>query len=105
MAVALFALLGAWQLGRAEQKRSLAADFAGGGPAIEWRQLPPGAPRYQRVQVRGHYDPAHQFLLDNMSHESVAGLQVLTPFLLDDGSAVLVNRGWVPWGATREDSA
>jgi surfeit locus 1 family protein len=101
-AVALFASLGLWQLGRAEQKRALAADFAGGGPAVEWRRLPPDAPRYQRVQVRGHYDPAHQFLLDNMSHDSVAGLQVLTPLLLDDGSAVLVNRGWVPWGPTRE---
>ncbi len=105
VAVALFASLGLWQLGRAEQKRSLAADFAGGGPAIEWRQLPPDAPRYQRVQVRGHYDPAHQFLLDNMSHESVAGLQVLTPLLLDDGSAVLVNRGWVPWGRNARRAA
>ena len=102
VAVALFASLGLWQLGRAEQKRALAADFAGGGPAVDWRQLPADAPRYQRVQVRGHYDPARQFLLDNMSHDSVAGLQVLTPLLLDDGSAVLVNRGWVPWGPTRD---
>ncbi len=102
LAAALFAMLGAWQLGRAGEKRALAADFAGGGPAVEWRQLPPDAPRYQRVTLRGHYDPTHQFLLDNMSHESVAGLQVLTPLLLDDGSAVIVNRGWVPWGATRK---
>lgn len=101
-AVGLFATAGAWQLGRAAQKRAMAADFAGGGPALEWRQLPPDAPRYQRVSIRGHYDPARQFLLDNMSHESVAGLQVLTPLVLDDGSAVLVNRGWLPWGPTRD---
>ena len=102
LAVASFASLGLWQLGRAEQKRALAADFAGGGPAIEWRRLAPDAPRYQRAQVRGRYDASHQFLLDNMSRESVAGLQVLTPLVLDDGSTVLVNRGWVPWGPTRD---
>jgi surfeit locus 1 family protein len=101
VAVALFAAAGSWQLGRAADKRALAADFAGGGPALEWRELPADAPRYQRVTVRGHYDPGRQFLLDNMSHESVAGLQVLTPLVLDDGSAVLVNRGWLPWGPTR----
>jgi surfeit locus 1 family protein len=100
-AVALFAAAGAWQLGRAAQKRALAADFAGGGPALEWRQLPADAPRYQRVTLRGHYDPDRQFLLDTMAHESVAGLQVLTPLVLDDGSAVLVNRGWLPWGPSR----
>jgi len=100
-AVALFATAGSWQLGRAAEKRALAADFAGGGPALEWRRLPADAPRYQRVTLRGHYDTERQFLLDNMSHESVAGLQVLTPLVLDDGSAVLVNRGWLPWGPTR----
>jgi surfeit locus 1 family protein len=99
--VALFTAAGCWQLGRAGEKRALAADFAAGGPALEWRLLPPDAPRYQRVTLRGHYDPDRQFLLDNMAHESVAGLQVLTPLVLDDGSAVLVNRGWLPWGRSR----
>ena len=102
-AMILFAALGVWQLGRADDKRALASDFAGAGPVIEWRRLPADAPRYQRVSVRGHYDSGHQFLLDNRSHDSVAGVEVLTPFVLDDGSAVLVNRGWLPFGATRED--
>lgn len=102
-AAVAFTWLGVWQLERAGGKRSLAADFAGSGPALEWRQLPADAVRYQRVSVRGHYDPAHQFLLDNRSHDSVAGVEVLTPFILDDGSAVIVNRGWLPFGATRQD--
>ena len=102
-AVMLFAALGVWQLGRAGQKRALASDFAASGPAIDWRQLPADAPRYQRVSLRGHYDPDHQFLLDNRSHDSVAGVEVLTPLVLDDGSAVIVNRGWLPFGATRQD--
>jgi surfeit locus 1 family protein len=102
-AVILFAALGIWQLGRADDKRALASDFAAASPAIEWRQLPADPPRYLRVSARGHYDSGHQFLLDNRSHDSVAGVEVLTPFVLDDGNAVLVNRGWLPFGATRED--
>jgi surfeit locus 1 family protein len=102
-AIALFAALGAWQLGRAGEKRALNRDFAAGGPAIDWRQLPADAPRFQHVTLRGHYDPDRQFLLDNRSHESVAGVEVLTPLVLDDGSAVIVNRGWLPYGRTRQD--
>jgi surfeit locus 1 family protein len=102
-AVIVFAALGEWQLGRAGEKRALAGEFAASGPAIEWRRLPPGSPRYQRVSLRGYYDAGHQFLLDNRSRDSVAGVEVLTPLVLDDGSAVLVNRGWLPFGATRQD--
>lgn len=100
-AVVAFAVLGNWQLGRAAEKRALAADFARAGPALE---LPPdGAllPRYQRVQARGRYDAGRQFLLDNRSHAGAAGVEVLTPLLLADGGAVLVNRGWLPFGADR----
>jgi surfeit locus 1 family protein len=77
-------------------------DFNHAGPVS---QLPPAAmptPLYQRVSARGVYDSGHQFLLDNMTHEGQAGMHVLTPLLLPDGSAVLVNRGWVPFGATRD---
>lgn len=103
VAVAGFGILGGWQLSRAEEKRVMARSFTAGGPAIDWPRLPPDAPRFQRVQLRGRYDGARQFLLDNMSHESVAGVQVLTPLVLDNGDAVLVNRGWLPYGPTRQD--
>jgi surfeit locus 1 family protein len=102
-AVVAFGALGNWQLGRAEEKRQLERDFSAGGPAIEYRRLPADAPRFERVRLGGRYDADHQFLLDNRSHESVAGVEVLTPFLLDDGRAVLVNRGWLPYGRTRHD--
>lgn len=101
--IVVFAVLGLWQVGRAEVKQGLTISFDAGGPAIDWKQLPPGAPRYQRVRLGGHYDSAHQFLLDNRSHESVAGVEVLTPFFLDDGTAVIINRGWLPFGPTRQD--
>jgi len=101
-AVFLFVLLGNWQLGRAAERRALDQDFSAAGPALP---LPPAGiavSRYRRVAAHGSYDSAHQFLLDNMSEAGRAGVHVLTPLLLADGSAILVDRGWAPFGATRD---
>ena len=102
-AVPAFALLGRWQLDRADEKRALAAAFASAGPAVELPDDSGSLPRYQRVIARGRYDSRHQFLLDNRVHEGRAGVQVLTPLVLDGGGMVLVNRGWQPFGRTRQD--
>jgi surfeit locus 1 family protein len=59
------------------------------------------AVRYQKVSAIGRYDVEHQFLLDNQILEGKAGYFVLTPFLLDSGGTVLVNRGWVALGKDR----
>ena len=59
--------------------------------------------RYQHVTIRGHYDPSHQVLIDNMpSSAGQAGYRVLTPFVRP-GSAklLLVDRGWLPLGLSR----
>jgi surfeit locus 1 family protein len=101
-AVLLFALLGNWQLGRATAKRLVDEQFSRAETTL---LLPPASiavPRYQRVTASGSYDTDHQFLLDNMSEAGQAGVHVLTPLLLSDGIAVLVDRGWVPFGATRD---
>lgn len=101
-AVLLFVLLGNWQLGRATAKRVIDEQFSRAEAPVP---LPPAAiavPRYQRVTASGSYDADHQFLLDNMSEAGQAGVHVLTPLLLSDGNAVLVDRGWAPFGATRE---
>lgn len=96
--VALFVSLGRWQWHRADEKREIQQAFA---VALTHRQ-PLGSkassalPRYSQVEVLGHYDGAHQFLLDNMIHDGQAGYEVLTPFQLTDGRWLLVNRGWVP---------
>lgn len=100
-AVAAFAALGDWQLGRAAEKRALAADFLRPGPAMELPAAGKALPRYQRITARGSYDGTRQFLLDNRSHAGTAGVEVLTPLLLGDGTAVLVNRGWLPFGMDR----
>lgn len=98
----LLALLGFWQLDRAEQKRQLVESFDSGtetvvleGTSVAERIAE--LPRYQRVEFEGHYESGRQFLLDNMTHDGAAGYQVLTPFAVGKGSIrVLVNRGWIP---------
>lgn len=102
-AVVVFALLGRWQLGRADEKRELVAAFEAAGPAVELPDDSQALPRYQHVIARGRYDTGHQFMLDNRVHEGRAGVQVLTPLILDGGGTVLVNRGWLPFGRTRQD--
>ena len=100
--------LGLWQLDRANTKKAWETAY------LSRRALPPvalaGAPtgakdrRYLGVQARGHYDQAHQYLLDNQVHHGQAGYLVLTPFLMEqDQRAILVARGWVPLGNTRAD--
>ena len=54
------------------------------------------------VVVRGHYDAAQQFFLDNQQHQGQPGLHVITPLQIEGSQVrVLVNRGWVGWGASR----
>jgi surfeit locus 1 family protein len=107
LALAAFISLGTWQLGRAGEKRALADSFAAGSrdtvdaTALGFAELP----RYQQVRVRGSYDSSRQILLDNMpSAAGRAGYRVLTPLERADGRGwVLVDRGWVPLGATRAE--
>lgn len=58
--------------------------------------------RYRKAQAVGHYDTAHQFLIDNQISGGKPGYFVLTPLLLQgEAKAVLINRGWVPLNQNR----
>ena len=92
-----FIALGFWQLGRDHHKQALVrqarATFAAPAPDVtSGAKIVDGA----RAQASGHYDAAHQVLLRNQVHGSKVGDDVLTPLVLSDGTAVLVDRGWVP---------
>lgn len=105
-AVVLFALLGCWQWHRADEKRALEAAYAEGGAGFTTdlgARSTTDLRRFALVRVHGRYDAEHQFLLDNMSHGGRAGYQVVTPFRLDDGRLLLVNRGWVVLPEGRRD--
>ncbi len=96
---ALFAVLGVWQLRRAEASRDLIERFAVMDATEPRHELPAAladSERFQRVSVRGSYAEEPQFLLDNRLHEGIAGYEVLTALELDGGGPwLLVNRGWV----------
>lgn len=58
---------------------------------------------FQKIIIRGHYDTGRTLLIDNQLHRGQAGYHVVTPFILNDGDKiVLVNRGWVALGNSRE---
>ena len=96
--------LGRWQLRRADEKRALFDSFASGSDATRLIDLAtPPLRRYQHVVASGHYDSSRQVLIDNMVNAERAGYFVITPFALTGGGWVLVNRGWVPLGASRAD--
>ena len=99
----LLIALGIWQLGRSEEKRVFLEKQEQGMASSEILllstaiQYDADALRYKKVQVTGHYDLAHQFLIDNQISAGKPGYFVLTPFVLQgEAKAVLVNRGWVP---------
>jgi surfeit locus 1 family protein len=103
--VALFVVLGLWQLERAEFKSHLQAKFEQ-RLTEDYRPLEVGADlediQYRKLRLEGSYVDGHHFLLDNQVNGGRAGYHVLTPFRLADGERViLVNRGWAPWGDSR----
>lgn len=104
---AAFASLGRWQLERAEVNRRIEQSYQQSDnlPALDLalEDISVEDQRYRRIRLTGHYDPTVQVLLDNITRDSQAGYEVLTPFLVEEtgvtGAAdrwVLVNRGWVP---------
>jgi cytochrome oxidase assembly protein ShyY1 len=106
LGIAAFVSLGSWQLGRAAEKRALREAFAQGQAEavdVSGRDITQLG-RYQRVRLHGTYEGERQVLLDNMpSTTGRPGYRVLTPLARADGQGlVLVDRGWVPLGATRE---
>lgn len=92
-----FITLGFWQLSRDHHKQALVrqarAAFAAPAPEVtSGTHTAEG----DRAQATGHYDVAHQVLLRNQVHGTKDGDDVLTPLVLADGTAVMVDRGWVP---------
>lgn len=103
--VVLFVNLGFWQLRRLEQRRAEIASITQNMAArvqpldvvLERYGNDPQALANRRVTVEGTYRPADEVLLTPRSNGRVAGHHVLTPLVINEGIAVLVDRGWVPF--------
>jgi surfeit locus 1 family protein len=93
--------LGIWQLDRLKQRRTFNAqvismraakllDLNKNLPAdissMEWRA----------VTVTGEYDFDNQVALRNQYNDNQYGFHLITPLLFGNGTAVLVDRGWIP---------
>lgn len=98
--------LGLWQLERAEWKQGLIDRHAAMGieaaHSVAAVLAEGGDNAHRPVYASGQYDLERQLLLDNQLHQGVAGYHVLTPLRLAGGDTVLVNRGWLPVGASRQ---
>lgn len=99
--------LGTWQVERLGWKQALIDKLQ-----VRSAQTPGAIPtgplneedhEFLPIKVKGVYDNAHEFLLVNRSLNGEAGINVVTPLKLDDGTTVLVNRGWVPFEMRDKD--
>ena len=99
--------LGQWQLGRADYKGNLHQKVSERKNLVpvSIQELPHAIDDrvYRPVIVDGRYDTEHHFLLDNRIINGFAGYDIYTPFKMSDGSALLVNRGWLKQGRTRQE--
>lgn len=96
--------LGQWQLDRLHERtdRNAAVESAQAAPPVPAAVLlstdhpVDAAAQWRRVTATGRYDAAHEVLLRGQLDGGRAGFHVLTPLITDDGTALLVNRGWIP---------
>ncbi len=108
LVMALLLSLALWQMDRAQAKQALVEKRAAGEIAAPIRlsgatQLT-AADRYRPANVTGRFDTGQQWLLDNRIFRGQAGYHVFTPFIPhgENRPSLLVNRGWVSVGETRE---
>ena len=91
---------GVWQIERLGQRRARNAVLAARRalPPIEVRGqgLSADSARERRIVARGVYDFARERVWPLRSFDATPGVALITPLRLADGSAVLVDRGWVP---------
>jgi surfeit locus 1 family protein len=106
LTVVVCVLAGNWQHRRMHEKEALQAQIAAAANA-EPLPLPSGVAdwstwRYRRVTLDGEFDARHSMLVDNRVRAGRIGFDVVTPFALADGRTVLVDRGWIAAGPTRD---
>lgn len=99
--------LGFWQFHRHEhrvaQNELIAANLRARPVPVTEVTSPghvvPRADYWRAVTATGTYDSAHEVVVRmRTSNDDKVGFHVVTPLVLADGRAVLVNRGWIPGG-------
>jgi cytochrome oxidase assembly protein ShyY1 len=102
--IAMFVTLGTWQLRRLDERRlenavgfsRSTADPVDLAVALDAAGADVASLEHRRVFVAGRFDPDHEALVRSQVLDGRAGFHVLTPLVLADGRALIVNRGWIP---------
>ena len=93
--------LGIWQLDRLKQRRAFNAQVIS-MRAAEMLKLNQNLPadissmEWRAVIVSGEYDFENQLALRNQYNGDQYGYHLITPLRFGNGTAVLVDRGWIP---------
>jgi cytochrome oxidase assembly protein ShyY1 len=110
-AAVVMVMLGNWQLHRYEERTAIndRIDAADSVEAVRLTSLlaaPTAAGKagsspgkhlaWTKVSMSGRYDPAHEIQARGRTVDGDVGFEIVTPLVLADGTAVLVDRGWVP---------
>ena len=89
-----------WQVQRLHWKQELIADrearVAAEPIALPAAGVDPASVDYRRVRLEGAFRHDKELFLGARSMNGNVGYQVLTPFELAGGGAILIDRGWVP---------
>ncbi len=99
-----FSSLGVWQLHRADEKKQTLAREAAekAKPPELWLGDEGDIVPFKHVKFAGKFLPQVLFL-DNQYHAHQIGYHVISPVLMSTGRLLLLDRGWVPQGKTRQD--
>ncbi len=96
----IFVGMGRWQLQRAQERREIAHQIEAGRTSaalrIDGSMTTSSVAAWQAASATGQWLPQYAVLLDNRADEGKPGLWLAMPLRLDDGSALLVMRGWLP---------
>jgi surfeit locus 1 family protein len=91
--------LGVWQIERLHWKLGLIAEMNANMVAqpLSLSQAQALGPRaeYRMVMLRGRFDNAHEAYVFTTGPEGAPVYHVVTPFHLDDGRALLIDRGFI----------
>lgn len=103
LAAAGFGRLAAWQLDRHSERAARNADTRArfDRPAVtlsaaDAAEADPDRLAWRRVRLVGRYDYGREAVLRGRALSATPGVHVLTPLVVGEGVAVLVNRGWMP---------
>jgi len=100
--------LGTWQLDRLAWKTALIDSFesrAAAPPVTPPATVDdPAAWQFRRVEATGRFLNDKELQMTGRPFKGTAGFHVVTPFVVENGPTVLVNRGWVPSARRSPDS-